>query len=298
MHRRTFVATAVAVVLAFAARTAIAKPPPASTVEPGALATQHPLYGLHGRHLAYQLYEGTYYELGYTYESTAWPTGGARDVRLSGLSFLEQRGLLLNFVTAVAALMGAPSSTHVVRNGRVEWDPAAASVFYDKYVDGVIGGAEQLPFSLDLRLFHDALGSEMNGLSGELGGGGHSFLSGGKFVLFWKVNLAGGWLWSNRLGAPVPERPQPGEPEPGPVTEYERRWLGLSADTRLTFPSATYLTLRARFSAAFASYGALLLLEAGPEFALGNRFQLRTFATKDFGTGAPLGLRADLGVRF
>jgi hypothetical protein len=235
--------------------------------------------------LGYGMYAASFYDLSYTFESSAWAHSGHGKVSLSGISYTENKGLLSNILMMIFAMGGGPSATHVRRGGEVVSDPTAAGQFRDAYVQQIAEGGSTLPFSLGLRLYHDSLGSDMNGFALELGVPRMM----NSYRGMWQLSLNAGQLQSNRRSTPaglgVPPEPSFGRSWFGAALlirhELIGPWLGVVGSGTVAISTPT-----------------LVLLEAGPELMLGNRVALRALTTADVKGGGGVGLRAEAGVRF
>ncbi len=273
-----------------------ARAAPDEPAPPPDVISADPLQGAPGVAIGYSAYAGMFYDMGVTFELASWPTDGAEQVTLSGVTYEENKGLLTNLLMMILAMGGGPSGEYVQRNGRVEYDPGSAGKFRQEYVDSIAAGAASLPFSLGVRAYHDAFGSDMTGWALDLGFGrtlGDPTLGRGA----WVVSLSAGSMSTNRRGAPAIE-PVPGMPPMERVT-YHRGWFGASLDLRIGVSGLPWLGGRMKVTAAFSD-PFLLLVEAGPELHLGNRLHLRALATSDvagFATDA-IGARLEGVVRF
>jgi hypothetical protein len=246
--------------------------------------------------LGYAAYAGTFYDLGATIELSSWPTGGKHEVFLSGFSYEEHKGVLMNLVLAILAMSGGPSGQYVQHNGQIEYNPEAAGQFRKEYVDNVAAGAASLPFSFAMRAYHDAFGSDMNGWALDLGYG-NTLGAPSSGAGYWQLSLSMGSLDTNRRGAP-PVEPVPGAP-PMERVLYSRGWFGGALDVHLGLPAHRFIGVQLKLTAAFST-PAMLLVEAGPELHLGNRVHLRVLATSDLSTFATseIGTRVEGVVRF
>lgn len=128
-------------------------------------------FGPVGATLGNAIYRGTFYELGYVYEASPWLGAGAV---LSGVVFHENRGAIFNSFLAVAggAAAAASRQTHVYAGSDENYDyyrgmTASEQANEDARVEGMMDNAASVasdrPLSMTARLYHESLGSSMNG---------------------------------------------------------------------------------------------------------------------------------------
>lgn len=267
----------------------------ASTSGDGIL-DQHPLMASDDERVGWKAHDRSYYELGYVHETSAWATNGLQNVRLSGIRFHEHRGILANLPILLLFQPGGPFED-ILKAAAKETTKTMGMNFTSKELEKARDGLMKKmwddrtpPLSMDLQLFSAELGSQMTGIIGEIGISGSYMLVDDVFVALWSARFTASWLWANHLFVPSSDLNTP-------IEDIERRWIGLSFSGQLLVPDFEYVGLLARFTTGY-SKNPLLLLEFGPEVLVGDRFQLRGLATKDFGSDAPFHARFEVGVRF
>lgn len=242
--------------------------------------------------LGYRAYEGSFYDIRYGRELAPWASpDGKTSITLGGLRMFENRGLTINVVMLVLSMGGAAGRpmTRVTTDwaGNQYVDAAAEARAHEEYNQKLIAGAATQPFSLDLRGYHDSLGSEMNGFSMALLISSSASEEGVK-----QFGLEGGYLETNRNYVPAA----------GAEMEFTRGWLGLTYDhrRRLYQHDRFVLGLHGHVLLALADPW-MALVTIGPELAITDRLHLAAFASQDlhrFDLSNGTGWRAELGVRF
>jgi len=128
-------------------------------------------FGPVGATLGNAVYRGTFYEFAYSYQSTPWLGDGAA---LSGLVFHENRGAIFNsFLAVLGAASAAASRRDSVYAGSDEnydyyrgftaEEQANEDARVERSMDNAASIATDRPLSMTAHLWHEDLGSSMNG---------------------------------------------------------------------------------------------------------------------------------------
>jgi hypothetical protein len=126
-----------------------ATPPPSKPDTSDKPKVQHRLA------LGYRAYEGTFYDIAFGREIAPWASSdGKTPITLSGLRFVENRGLAINMVMMILSLGGAagrPMSPVTIDSSGRAWVNREAEIkAHDEYNRRVIEGASQQPFSFQI----------------------------------------------------------------------------------------------------------------------------------------------------
>jgi hypothetical protein len=228
-----------------------------------------------------EMYGTTFYEVTGGVESVTWPSGNAKDrLDVVSIDYHENHGGFINVVLAIFAMAGTTKSGGHREGDYWVWTSKDLED-QAKQREAIAAGAASLPFSLDVRVYHDMLGSDINGFQAALL---YDFGSDPRSA--WQAGLGFGDVSANRRSAP------PGSMMPAP--DIGHTWLALEIYNHRTLkgPVALY---------AHGSLGTqkpwLVLVEAGPEVVLARRFIARAIDNIDVVTQAAGG-RLELGVRF
>ncbi|MBA3465008.1 MAG: hypothetical protein H0T46_34050 [Deltaproteobacteria bacterium] len=271
---------------------------PATTSAPAEVPTPEPV-GTKKRKrptLGYRAYEGAFYDIRFGFESAPWASpDGKTSMTLGGVHILEHRGLTINIVMLIISLGGAAGRPHsrviyTDYRGNQYVNAAAETKARDEYIKSVTAGAATQPFSLDLRGYHDSMGSEMNGLSMAL-------------LVSWRAGedgvrhfgVEGGHLATNRNYVP------PADPTASNM-EFSRGWLGVTYDHRRRLYQKDSVVVGLHGHALLALSDPWIgLVTIGPELTISDRLHVALFASQDlhrFDFSNGIGWRAELGVRF
>ena len=244
--------------------------------------------------VGYRAYEGSFYDVGFAAELAPWASSnGTTSMTLSGLQFYEHRGLMINTLLTVLSLgaaAGTPMTQVTTDSMGNQWvNRAAEERAHEEYNQKLIAGAATKPISMDLRGYHDSLGSDMDGLSFELGI--TSVRAGGEGMSGW--GLVFGHLETNRNYKPATMD--------APMS-FTRWWLGVTYDQRRQLARRGSMIVGVHGNA-MLGFGNpwLALISVGPELAITDRIHLSAYATADlhrFDASAGIGWRGALGVRF
>lgn len=243
--------------------------------------------------LGYRAYEGTFYDIAYNREIAPWASSdGKTPITLSGLRFVENRGMAINMVLMLLSLGGAAgrvmSPVTVDASGRAWVNREAEIKAHDEYNRKVIEGASQQPFSFQLNGYHDSMGSEMNGFAASL------LLTG--ITLPDRVSqygIDGGHLVSNRNYVPLTAD--------APMS-FSRSWFGITYDyRRMLWQRESFVTgIHGRALVAIGDPW-IVLINLGPEVAISDRLHIAAYVSQDiarFDISSGTGWRGELGVRF
>ncbi len=244
--------------------------------------------------LGYRAYQASFTEIGFAREVAPWVSpDGTTAVTLGGLRFYEHRGMMINTVIALLTIVNAANTpmTPVTTDhmGRKWVNADAEDRAHEEFNQKVLAGAAQKPWSLEMRGYHDSMGSDMNGMSFALDR--TSVRPGGDGM--WAWGLVGGWLETNRNYVPAMTT--------SPM-EFTRWWIGATFDWRRQLIARGPAILGVHVNALLAYADPwLALLSVGPELAITDRLHLSAHATSDlhrFDASSGIGWRGELGVRF
>jgi hypothetical protein len=242
--------------------------------------------------LGYGAYDGAFYDIGYGRESAPWVSpDGKTAVGLGGVRLFESHGLMVNTVVTFLAIVGGGgrplTATRTDSMGRVYVNKAAEDKAQAERVARIIEGAKGSPFSLEIRGYHDSLGSEVDGMSFELSMSSSMHDAGAKHY-----GLSAGSLSSNRNYVAAIDAPM----------EFSRWWFGATYDyrRRLYQQGPVLVGLHGHAMLAFADPW-IALITLGPEIAITDRLHLTAYASQDlhrFDLSSGMGYRGEIGMRF
>jgi hypothetical protein len=243
--------------------------------------------------LGYRAYEGTFYDFAYGREIAPWASSdGKTPITLSGLRFVENRGLAVNMVLMILSLGGAAgrpmSPVTIDASGRAWVNREAEIKAHDEYNKKVIDGASQQPFSFEISGYHDSMGSDMNGFAASLRLTGTTLPD-----RVSQYGVDGGHLASNRNYVPATAD--------APMS-FSRSWFGITYDYhRLLWQNQTIVTgVHGRALVAIGDPW-IVLINLGPEVAITDRLHIAAYVSQDiarFDFTNGMGWRGELGVRF
>lgn len=233
--------------------------------------------------LGYSMYRTSFFDLGYTFGFMPFLSDDGRGrVLVSGITYDENKGPLINLVTLILMWMGVSDTRYV-----------GSDAIYDYYVYDPAGAARQraalrdtfshLPLSMGARVYSSVLGSQADGFTLEA-----SFrdpIGDHPPAVVWGIGAHIGWFASNTQWA-------------GPV--FQSVWGGANADLRISI--FEYLGIWLRVGVWFGgAHGVAVPIELGPEIMIGNRFYLRGLASIDPVRPEALpdgiGMRIEAGLR-
>lgn len=242
--------------------------------------------------LGYRAYEGAFYDIGYGRESAPWVSpDGKTAIGLGGLRLFESHGIMVNTVVMFLAIVGGGNrpltASRTDASGNVWVNKAAEDKAQAERISAIVEGAKQSPFSLEIRGYHDSLGSEVNGLSFDMTLSSSMYDAGTKHY-----GISGGNLSSNRNYVPAVDAPM----------EFSRWWFGAVYDyrRRLYQKGSVLVGFHGHVMLAFADPW-IALLTLGPEIAITDRFHISACASQDlhrFDLSNGMGYRGQIGMRF
>lgn len=252
-------------------------------------------FGPVGATLGNAVYRGTFYELGYSYAATPWLGDGAV---LSGLVFHENRGAILNSFLAVVGGMSAAASrreavytgsddTYDYYRGLTAEERANDDARIAGMMDNAASVASDRPLSMTAHLWHEDLGSSMNG--GQI-----------DFTwAFWIDAWSRGIVIEPGLGFAYAELHRDSGTNVVGGKDGTYGWFGAELDLRI--PILPFVGIVSHGTLGFSG-DRQLALSVGLEGTLGNRFVLRglvqTGSIKvDKERISGTGLQLELGVR-
>lgn len=232
----------------------------------------------------------TFYGVGYRFESARWALSDGPAPRLSGVSLTLNRDFLLNIFIAVLIEAGEQGGRIADSRGYVRVGPVS---------DAAPRTARAQPFSLDLTIFDESLGSQLNGASADLH---HTFVLAPRYHGGMTLTVG---LNATALGQPRFTR-----------TFAAVSWLGALVDARV--PLATWFLaarLRATLPFIWMRQGTIEPQPVGASLPNDRRYLARvdamlegyvtnlvtlgagvTWGVAQLGEG--FGFRAEAGVRF
>lgn len=257
-------------------------------------ALQTLLMGHGGRLLGNEAYRGTFFEVGATFEPVFAGDGAGL---VSGLYYREVHGPIMSSLLAVAFAAAASASrrTHVYERDTYYYgvryevyrrmtpeEQAAEDARIARLHDTAADVASDRWFSLDMRLYHEWLGSAMRGFSMSFG------------IPIWLDTWSGGIVIQPGIHTGILSR-GPGD---AAAQTYVNEGSWFAGEVWLRIPIFRWIGLVAGGAYDFAR-SSIRFLEGGLEASVFNRFALRTIAAAhEHRSRNWASLRFEIGVRF